>query len=124
MIVIVPPLNKTINRCAARDCRKANEESFNHTPDVWGDASDEQIFIIQTHKISLTPSPPNSGSENEGMGTLHTSFKPIILIHVREKNLRKSKKVMVLNVIYFFRFKLLIVLNILYKLKNIINFVW
>lgn len=84
MIVIVP-LNKTINRCAARDCRKASGESFNHTMDVGGDASEEQIFNIQAHKISVTPSPPNGGSENEGMGTLHMSFKPIILIHVREK---------------------------------------
>lgn len=84
MIVIVP-LNKTINRCAVQDCKKASGESFNHTLDVGGDASDEQIFIIQAHKISVTPSPPNSGSENEGMGTLHTSFKPIILIHVKEK---------------------------------------
>nr|ABN09036.1 hypothetical protein MtrDRAFT_AC172742g22v1 [Medicago truncatula] len=53
--------------------------------DVGGDASEEQIFNIQAHKISVTPSPPNGGSENEGMGTLHMSFKPIILIHVREK---------------------------------------
>ena len=84
MIVIVP-LNKPINKCVVRVCRKASGESFNHTLNVEGDAGDGQIFIIQAHKISVMLSPPNNGSKNKGMETLHTSFKPIILIQVRKK---------------------------------------
>jgi len=46
---------------------------------------DKKIFIVQTHKMSMAPSPPNSNKQDGRIGSCGANLEPVMLVHVGEK---------------------------------------
>jgi len=52
---------------------------------IEGEVTKMPIFIAKTYQVAVTPSPPNSGRENERLGTQRTHLQPMTHLHIYEE---------------------------------------